>query len=621
MNKTLNINLAGLIFHIDEDAYNRLERYLGAIKRQFRNTEGGEEIISDIESRIAELFREKTSVGKEVIGIEDVDSVISVMGKPEDYVYSDDDEQETKSSQYTYNPKAEKRVFRDPDDRVLGGVASGLGAYFSIDPVWLRILFVVLFFGGFGFLLYLILWLVIPKANTTAEKLQMRGESVTVSNIEKSIKEEMSNLNKNVKDFASKAKNYDYQKPVKKAGGFMHDFGNFIVDAVRMIFKFVFKFIGFIFLFIGFMVLLGIVIALFTGGVQIMGSGYGFSELYDFMELVTIDNAHMNLLVFGTVLLAVSPLFLLTYLGIRILFNLSPLNGSVKGSLALLAFIGFIFVLISGIKIGLEFDDRFRQKSEVAVEDHDILHLEILQDSVYHDLEDLGYEAHWINYNGRNVFEKVELDIRRSTDSTNYVEIISYAKGNSRRTARANAQALRYSFSQMDSLIQFPTYYSLEKGEKFRDQEIRLILYIKDGQRVYLEPGMEDIIYNVSNIQHYWDPDMIDHEWVMTPEGLNCADCPESTRRSSHGSASIEIQDEDGTEIEFEADENSLKIRIDSDPDPEVEEEEFDEEGIEEDTTDLEVSLHSGGLWDQTKEAVSPEKYIAPLLGRIKVAI
>ncbi|MGB0177807.1 MAG: PspC domain-containing protein, partial [Owenweeksia sp.] len=139
MNKTLNINLGGLIFHIDEDAYHILERYLTTLKRQFSTAEGGEEIIRDIEVRIAELFRERTTKAKEVISSADVEEVISIMGKPEDYLDSEEDGASGRSFEDTYyTPK--KRIFRDPDDRILGGVASGLAAYFNIDPLWMRLL-------------------------------------------------------------------------------------------------------------------------------------------------------------------------------------------------------------------------------------------------------------------------------------------------------------------------------------------------------------------------------------------------------------------------------------------------------------------------------------------------
>ena len=123
MNKTLNINLAGLIFHIDEDAFKQLERYLDTLKRQFRSTDGGNEIVSDIENRIAELFRERTSDSKEVISLEDVLEVIEIMGQPEDYM---DPEEEPQASSTSNMYTGSRRLLRDPDNKVIGGVSSGV---------------------------------------------------------------------------------------------------------------------------------------------------------------------------------------------------------------------------------------------------------------------------------------------------------------------------------------------------------------------------------------------------------------------------------------------------------------------------------------------------------------
>ena len=187
MKKTLNINLGGMIFHIDEDAFNKLEAYLGALRQQFIQTNGGSEILNDVETRMAELFRERTSESKQVINIQDVDEVIAIMGRPEDYL----DEEMASNTSYSYEESYSsngKKIHRDVDNRIVGGVASGLAAYFNMDALWIRILFLASFFAGFGFLLYLILWAIIPAARTTTEKLQMRGKPVTLSNIENFVK-------------------------------------------------------------------------------------------------------------------------------------------------------------------------------------------------------------------------------------------------------------------------------------------------------------------------------------------------------------------------------------------------------------------------------------------------
>ena len=171
MKKTFNINLGGQIFHIDDDAFNKLEAYLGALRQQFSSTSGGDEILNDVETRMAELFKERTANTKEVINIQDVDEAIAIIGKPEDFWH--EDEASKSNFQYDNTMSYQKRVMRDVDNRVLGGVASGLAAYFNIDTLWIRLLFVALMFAGFGVLLYIILWLVVPAARTTTEKLHV----------------------------------------------------------------------------------------------------------------------------------------------------------------------------------------------------------------------------------------------------------------------------------------------------------------------------------------------------------------------------------------------------------------------------------------------------------------
>lgn len=186
MNKTVTINIAGFVYHIDEDAYFRLDSYLNAVRGSIQE-EGEDEIISDIEARIAELFSERIDQQSGVIRMSLVDEIINIMGKPEDYIIS---EEQTSNQQNYSSVKQPKKIYRDGQKRIFGGVSSGLGHYFGVDPVWIRIIFILLvFLYGTSFLIYFILWIIIPKANTTTEILEMQGEPVNISNIEKRFKD------------------------------------------------------------------------------------------------------------------------------------------------------------------------------------------------------------------------------------------------------------------------------------------------------------------------------------------------------------------------------------------------------------------------------------------------
>ena len=204
MNKILSINIKGTVFQLDEEAYSRLDKYLNEIYNHFKNKKGHEEIISDIENRIIELFQNKLNDKKQVISVEDVKEMIAVMGHPSDF---DSDSEEEQVLTATIYEKGKKRLFRDKENSMIAGVCAGLGAFFNIDKVWFRLGFLIAFLaGGSGLLIYIILWIVVPPARTLSDKIEMHGEPVTISNIEKAFKEEMSDLKVKIEGLAEQAK-------------------------------------------------------------------------------------------------------------------------------------------------------------------------------------------------------------------------------------------------------------------------------------------------------------------------------------------------------------------------------------------------------------------------------
>jgi len=195
MKITVSINLGGYSFNIDEDAYAELKMYLRNLELHFAHEESASEILSDIETRMAELFRTKITSYKQVINIEDVRQTISVLGTPEDISESDGPSTREKFASPGYH-----RMYRDTDHRIIGGVCAGMGAYWDIDPIIIRVIFIALILaGGLGALVYLILYIVLPEAKTTAQKIEMRGNPVNVHNIKESVKKEFENVRKNMK--------------------------------------------------------------------------------------------------------------------------------------------------------------------------------------------------------------------------------------------------------------------------------------------------------------------------------------------------------------------------------------------------------------------------------------
>lgn len=206
MNKIFNINLGGYPFTIDDNAYQKLTKYLSTIEDHFSTSEGCDEIISDIESRIAELFNDSLN-GQPIVSMKDIDAAIATMGTPEEFgaVGSDyDDAEDARSQSGEY--KTGKKLFRDPDTKIIGGVCSGLAAYFGIeDPLWVRLGAVALFFtGGIAIPMYVLLLVILPKAQTSADKLAMRGERIDINNIAKTIEDEFDSLSDTFSDLDDK---------------------------------------------------------------------------------------------------------------------------------------------------------------------------------------------------------------------------------------------------------------------------------------------------------------------------------------------------------------------------------------------------------------------------------
>jgi phage shock protein PspC (stress-responsive transcriptional regulator) len=194
MKKTMTVNIAGMVYHIDDDAYELLSQYLGKVRAELQSTEGGNEIYQDIETRIGELFTERLKNNRQVITLKDVEEIIAIMGQPADISGKTDDRG------YSSYDNKYRRMYRDPDNRIIGGVCGGLAAYWRVDPTIVRLIFVLLaIFGMAGVLIYLILWIILPEAQTVAQKLEMRGERVNLSSMGEFFRQEFENVKQSFK--------------------------------------------------------------------------------------------------------------------------------------------------------------------------------------------------------------------------------------------------------------------------------------------------------------------------------------------------------------------------------------------------------------------------------------
>ncbi len=275
MNKIIQINLAGQAVSIDELAFSSLSKYLKSLEDHFSNTASGQEILSDIESRIAELFYNKARGGSAFITETHVAEAIALMGTPEDMDPADDAEytEHTDGANTTYHAKS-KKLFRDPEDRVLGGVCAGLAAYLHLDASILRIITILLIFAaGVPVILYIILWIAIPVAKTPQDRYRMHGDANTVSDIANNIRNEANSVANSVRNGAGKVSD-----DLKKNENFSQTASG-VASGIDRIFKFLAKVFGAGVLSV--LVILGIALSVVllsnaTGGI---GFNYNGSDL------------------------------------------------------------------------------------------------------------------------------------------------------------------------------------------------------------------------------------------------------------------------------------------------------------------------------------------------------
>ena len=515
MNKTVNINLGGMFFYIDEDAYQKLTRYFDAIKRSLSNSSGQDEIIKDIEMRVSELLTEKQKSEKHVVGLKEVDEVIAIMGQPEDYKIDDESSPSDISS-----PKIRK-LYRDTENGIIGGVLAGLGYYLGIDKVWLRITMLSLvLLGGTGVLAYIILWVVIPEAKTTSEKIEMVGEPVTISNIEKKVREEFESV-------SEKFKNVDYDKygnriksGAEKVGS---SFGNLIVAVLRAFSKF----IGVILILTGLTALIGLFIGVFTLG----SSSIITLPWQEFIEAGNFTD--YPIWVFGLIMFFAAgiPFFFLALLGFKLLSpNLKSIGNVAKYTLLAVWLISVALAIFVGIKQASAFaiEGTSIKKENIFLKPNDTLHIKFRYNDYYAK-----------NINDRNDFKFVQdssnteliysnnvyLKVLHTIEKNSYLQIEKSARGKSFKDAKERAGKIKYAIKIEGNQLILDNYLLTEVSNKFRDQEVCIYLYLTDGTVLKTDTNVEE--YDRSDNDyfnlHYSSDKYI---YKVGSEQIKCLNCP-----------------------------------------------------------------------------------------------
>lgn len=563
MNKTVNINLAGIFFHIDEDAYSKLQHYFDAIKRSLANVQGRDEIIADIEARIAELFSEKIKNERQVVSSREVDEVIAIMGQPEDYLV--DDEIFEDEPYYTRPKTTGKQLFRDTEHSYVGGVSSGLGHYLGINALWVRLLWIILTIASSGafILIYIALWIFVPEAKTTADKLSMRGEEVNISNIEKKIREGFDGV-------AGKVRDVDYEKYGARARSGASNAATGIGSGILFLLNIFVKLIGVLLLLIAGSTLISLFIGLFTVGTF----GLYDAPWTDYVELAAIGAPLwlLSLLIFFAVGI---PFFFLFILGLKILVKkLRTIGTTAKLVLLGVWLLSIIGLAVIGIQQATQraFDGEVVTTETLPVTPGDTLYLAMrsnprFSSRVYRSDLKINYDE---NDNKIMYTTDVRLVVKSTRDSIGRLEIVKSAEGKDNRDARERAENIKYSYDLSGNRLELDSYLTSDISNNFRDQRVRVTLFLPEGTVLYADDNISSFHRSsdfYGNILNYGQEE---HFLTIGENTVICESCPEEETSDWDNDSSWDDEEETEESFEFETETdpdtiNNIQVNINRD--------------------------------------------------------
>jgi len=607
MKKNISINISGIIFHIEEDGYDILRKYLDSINAYFSSYEDNSEILSDIESRIAEIFLSKLNEGKQVITRDDVNSLKSTMGSVSDFKAAEEQEgvsvDNTGSSKDEYTGEstrktASKKLYRDQKRKILGGICAGLGHYFNIDPVWprlllallvlgsyggiilayiilwivlpaseeleesdvkkmfrdpekkviggvasgvaaffgsditiIRVLFVIFtIVGGIGLLIYVILWIALPEAKTITEKMQMQGEPVTISNIESTVKKSLNEKESEEESLAARIILFPFRLIALLINGLAKVLGPVFsmgVDILRVGFGVLITMIGITFMF-SFFVIGGIILGLWSfDSTTILPWATHVSDLDLPME--AIRNTFPLWTTMVAITLVLIPALFITLLGVstimkRIIFR--PILGWT------LFVIFFFCVAVLSFKIpqtvySFKEEGTFRQEESYSTEGKTLvfnLHQSGLEDYQMTTLRLIGHDG-----NDLRIVRRFE------------------AQGPTRKAAIENAQMITYSVDKSDSIYTFDSSLEFKKDASFRAQRVKVDIYIPYNHPFMVDNDLWEYIDNYGRSFYKADDDR--QTWKITTSGIECISCDGTVgSRASSGNLNA-LRDFDSIEL------------------------------------------------------------------------
>ena len=583
MKKNISINISGIIFHIEEDGYEALRKYLDSINRYFASFEDSSEIISDIESRIAEIFLSKLSEGKQVITAEDVKSLMVTMGSVTDFKAAEEDPEVANASQSSYKKEQQearsqsattsstpKRMMRDKKRKILGGVCAGLGHYFNLDPVWPRILFALLVLGsygglilaylilwvvlpesneleeqpsvkkmyrnsedkvlggvaaglaaftktdtaiirllfvisgffGFGIILYIVFWIALPEAKTITEKMEMQGEPVTLSNIESSVK-------KGIKDDGQEegALTKILLFPFRAIAMILNGLANALGPIFRAFVDVLRIGVGAFITFIGLAMTLGTLFSfgIFAGFLTANRLPESWNVQFFSIPIEAIQNTFSSWTVLFAFFAAFIPALVIFLLGISTIIKRVVFNATVGWTLFGLFFFSAAFLSFSIPSIVLSFKEEAEVKTEKL--------FTVAKGTPIFRLNETGLDDYDVTTITLHGYEGKEVKIIQRIES----------QGNNRKNAAENAQMVSYTIQQQDSVLLFDSNLTFKPGAKFRAQRLKLDIYLPNNSNFVVEDEFWRLLNNYPRQRH----DNQTETWRFENNVMTCVSCPD----------------------------------------------------------------------------------------------
>jgi phage shock protein PspC (stress-responsive transcriptional regulator) len=506
MNRIITINIGGIAIQIEEDAYEVLQKYLSKIKSHFANTANGSEIIEDIEARIAEMLFELLNK-KPSINVEDINQVIEVMGNPTEFDAEEEEDQEFDDRTFR---SSKKSLFRDPERGLLGGVCSGLSYYLGIEVVAIRIIWVILFFFfGTGFLLYILLWFIIPKAESTADRIKMMGETPNINNIKNTIRDEANEAYENIK-------NSGFSEKVKDVSERIGQFGLRFMGGIG---KTIFGFLGVAFFLVFIAIVAHLVLgqSLFNIDVPWLNREK-LGQVYNngFMFWVTLSSFYLLILV--PIARLIIGLLQVSIRGIRKTAG----NRSMRTGLRYLFFFSLIILVLSSMYTYSLFS-----KTELVTSKE---MLQIPSDTLYLK------RASIVDEDLMKIDQNVKLYIHYSPDSEYRIEVEKASKGRNEDEALDLVSEIAKGYTLDGSTINFQRKVLIPQSSSYREQKLRYDLYVPNHTVLYIGDKLIPILRSSKNVEGLSPYKMRGEVFEMTPLGLKCISCDSKAKnRDVHG--------------------------------------------------------------------------------------